>query len=122
MPRLYLADAYPVERNAFRLLIHDLRMDLVGETDRWPTVLAQVPIVRPHILVVDWEILPDSPSVAFEGLRKTCPVPLAIILLGHFDPKSKPAVSACADVYISKGETAEQVINSFRVVAKRFTA
>ncbi len=40
MTRVYLADAVPDERSALRLLLLDLKMDVVGEAADWATTLA----------------------------------------------------------------------------------
>ena len=59
MTRVYLADAKPEERSALRLLILDLKMEIVGEAADWLTMLAQVPVRRADILLVDWDLLPS---------------------------------------------------------------
>jgi hypothetical protein len=41
MTRVYLADAQPDERSSLRLLLLDLKMEVVGEAAGWSTTLAQ---------------------------------------------------------------------------------
>ena len=117
MTRVYLADAKPEERSALRLLILDLKMEVVGEAADWLTTLAQVPISRTDILVVDWDLLPSEPSTALEELRKACPAALVIVLISHLDARQQAALSAGADAFISKGETPERVAERLRTVA-----
>ena len=117
MTRVYLADAKPEERSALRLLILDLKMEIVGEAADWLTMLAQVPVRRADILVVDWDLLPSEPSTALGELRKACPAALVIVLISHLDARQQAALSAGADAFISKGETPERVAERLRIVA-----
>lgn len=117
MTRVYLADAKSEERSALRLLILDLKMEVVGEAADWLTTLAQVPISRTDILLVEWDLLPSEPSTALEELRKACPAALVIVLISHLDARQQAALSAGADAFISKGETPERVAERLRIVA-----
>ena len=117
MTRVYLADAKPEERSALRLLILDLKMEIVGEAADWLTMLAQVPVRRADILLVDWDLLPSEPSTALGELRKACPAALVIVLISHLDARQQAALSVGADAFISKGETPERVAERLRIVA-----
>ena len=117
MTRVYLADAKSEERSALRLLILDLKMEVVGEAADWLTTLAQVPISRTDILLVEWDLLPSEPSTALEELRKACPAALVIVLISHLDARQQAALSVGADAFISKGETPERVAERLRTVA-----
>ena len=117
MTRVYLADAKPEERSALRLLILDLKMEIVGEAADWLTMLAQVPVRRADILLVDWDLLPSEPSTALGELRKACSAALVIVLISHLDARQQAALSAGADAFISKGETPERVAERLRTVA-----
>ena len=117
MTRVYLADAKPEERSALRLLLLDLKMELAGEAADWLTTLAQVPLSRTDILLVDWELLPSAPSAALADLRRACPAALVIVLISHLDARQQAALSAGADAFISKGETPERVAERLRAVA-----
>ena len=117
MTRVYIADAKPEERSALCLLIFDLKMDLAGEAADWPTTLAQVPISRTDLLLVDWELLPSEPSAAIAELRTACPAALVIVLISHLDARQQAALSAGADAFISKGEMPERVAERLRAVA-----
>jgi DNA-binding NarL/FixJ family response regulator len=118
MTRVYVADAKPEERSALRLLLLDLKMEVVGEAADWFTTLAQAPIRRTDMLLIDWDLLPDpSPSAALDELRKACPAALVIILISHLDARQQAALSAGADAFISKGETPERVAERLRIAA-----
>jgi len=117
MTRVYLADAKPEERSALRLLLLDLEMEVVGEAADWSTALAQIPVCRTDMLLVDWELLSSQPATALEELRKACPAALIIILISHLDAHQQAALSAGADAFISRGEIPERVAERLRAVA-----
>jgi len=118
MTCVYLADSQPEERSALRLLLLDLKMEVVGEAADWSTTLVQAPTSHADILLVDWELLPKSPTAALGKLRKACPAALVIILISHLDARQQAALSAGADAFISKGEMPERVAERLRAVAK----
>ena len=122
MTRVYVADAKPEERSALRLLLLDLNMEVVGEAADWPTTLAQAPVSRTEMLLVDWDLLPSAPHAALDELRKACPAALVIILISHLDARHQAAVSAGADAFISKGEMPERVAEHLRSVAASIRA
>ena len=109
MPRVYLADARHEERSALRLLLLDLKMEVVGEAAEWSTTLANAPATRPDMLLVDWDLLPGESGTAFGELRKACSAALVIVLISHLDARQQAAISAGADAFISKSETSERV-------------
>ena len=117
MTRVYLADAKSEERAALRLLLLDLRMEVVGEAADWFTTLAQAPVRRTDMLLVDWDLLPNLPNAALDELRKACPAALVIILISHLDARQQAAISAGADAFIRKGELPERVAERLSAVA-----
>ena len=117
MTRVFLADALTQERLALRLMLLDLNMEIAGEATDWPTTLAQAPISRTDMLLVDWDLLPSAPVAALEELRTACPEALVIVLISHLDARQQAALSAGADAFISKGETPERVAEHLRTVA-----
>jgi DNA-binding NarL/FixJ family response regulator len=117
MTRVFLADAKPEERSALRLLLLDLNMEVVGEAADWAVTLAQVPVSRIDMLLVDWDLLPSEPTAALEEIRKACPAALVVVLISHLDARQQAALSAGADAFISKGETPERVAERLRAVA-----
>jgi DNA-binding NarL/FixJ family response regulator len=117
MTRVFLADALTHERSALRLILLDLKMEIAGEAEDWLTTLAQAPISRTDMLLVDWALLPSEPVAALEELREACPEALVIVLISHLDARQQAALSAGADAFISKGETPERVAERLRSVA-----
>jgi DNA-binding NarL/FixJ family response regulator len=118
MTRVYVADTITEERSALRLMLLDLNMEVVGEAADWATTLAQAPVSRTDMLLIDWDLLPRiSPSLALDDLRKICPAALVIVLISHLDARQQAALSSGADAFISKGETPERVAERLRSVA-----
>ncbi|KAA0265373.1 MAG: DNA-binding response regulator [Chloroflexi bacterium] len=122
MIRVYIADAKTEERAALRLVLLDLKMDIAGEAADWATTLAQAPINRTDMLLVDWDLLPASPTSALDELRRACPAALVIILISHLDARQQAALSAGADAFISKGEMPDRVAERLRSIAAGFRA
>jgi len=120
MTRVYVADAKPEERSALRLMLLDLKMEVVGEAADWSTTLANAPATRLDILLVDWDLLPINLGVqALAELRTACPNAIVVVLISHLDARHQAALSAGADAFISKGETPERVAEHLRTVAAR---
>ena len=117
MTRVYIADAKSEERTALRVVLLDLKMEVVGEAADWVTTLAQAPVSRTDMLLIDWDLLPNSPIAALDELRSACPAALVIVLISHLDARQQAALSAGADAFISKGETPERVAERLRTVA-----
>jgi DNA-binding NarL/FixJ family response regulator len=117
MTRVYLADFLTDERSALRLVLLDLNLEIAGEATDWSTTLAQAPVSRTDMLLVDWDLLPSAPGAALMELRKACPTALVIVLISHLDARQQAALSAGADAFISKSETPERVTEHLRTLA-----
>jgi Response regulator containing a CheY-like receiver domain and an HTH DNA-binding domain len=117
MIRVYLADAKTEERSALRLMLLDMKMEIAGEAADWSTTLAQAPISQTDMLLVDWDLLPSAPTEALDKLRQACPVALVIVLISHLDARHQAALSAGADMFISKAEMPERVAERLRNAA-----
>jgi DNA-binding NarL/FixJ family response regulator len=118
MTSVYLADSQNEERHALRLMLVDLNLEVVGEAADWPTTLAQVPVVNPEMLLVDWDLLPVDLGVqSLVKLRLACRNAIIVILISHLDARHQAALSAGADTFISKGETPERVAERLRAIA-----
>jgi len=117
MTRVYLADARLDERSALRLMLMDLKMEISGEAADWVTTLRDAPISHADMLLVDWDLLPETATAALGMLREACPAALVIVLISHLDARQQAALSAGADAFISKGETPERVAERLRNVA-----
>ena len=119
MIRVYIADALPSERSALRLMLLDINMEIAGEAEDWSTALAQAPICNTDLLMLEWALLPVAPSAALDDLRKVCPRALIIILISSLMDRQQAALSAGADVFISKSELPERVAEHLRAAAAK---
>ena len=117
MTRVFLAASIPEERSALRLLLIDMKMELVGEASDWVTTLAQAPLNQVDLLLIDWDLLSSEPNEALKDLRIACPEALVIVLISHLDARQQAALSAGADAFISKNETPERVAERLRIAA-----
>jgi DNA-binding NarL/FixJ family response regulator len=123
MTRVYLADTKTEERSALRLLLLDLKMEVVGEAADWETTLANAPATLLDMLLVDWDLLPDNLGVqALAELRLACPNAIVVVLISHLDARQQAALSTGADAFISKGETPERVAERLRLAAESVRA
>jgi DNA-binding NarL/FixJ family response regulator len=122
MPRIFLANFKQDEHSALRRLILDLNMEIVGESADWPATLAQAPGSHAEKVLVDWDILPGLPSQAFADLRKACPAETTMILISSLDAYQQAALSAGADIFISKEEMPERIAERLRAIAASIPA
>jgi DNA-binding NarL/FixJ family response regulator len=121
MTRVYLADAHFEERSALRLVLLDLKMEVVGEAADWPTTFSLAPATRLDMLLVDWDLLPTELGLQVLGeLRRVCIKAIIIVLISPMDARHQAAVSAGADAFISKGETPQRVAERLLTVASTF--
>jgi len=119
MTRVFLADAQPDERKALRVLLRDLKMEVVGEASDWAGTLAGAPTTGLDMLLVDWGMLPAGLGVkALAELRVACPNVILVVLISHLDARHQAALSAGADAFISKGETPERVAERLQTLAE----
>jgi len=118
MTRVFLADAQADERKALRVLLRDLKMEVVGEAADWSGTLARAPTTGLDMLLVDWGMLPAGLGVkALAELRLTCPNAILVVLISHLDARHQAALSAGADVFISKSDTPERVAERLQSAA-----
>jgi DNA-binding NarL/FixJ family response regulator len=63
MTRVLIADEQAEVRLALRLLLVDLKMDVVGDAADWLTLFGQLATIQPDMLVVDWDLIPGNSSL-----------------------------------------------------------
>jgi DNA-binding NarL/FixJ family response regulator len=118
MIRVYVADSLPEERSALRLLLLDLKMEVVGESADWLTTFNLAPASKPNMLLIEWNILPLDSNAAFSALRAACPAPVVIVLISHLEARKQAALSSGADTFISKSETPDRVAERLQAAAE----
>jgi DNA-binding NarL/FixJ family response regulator len=91
------------------MLLHNQKIEVIGEAADWSTTFAQVPESLASILLVEWELIPSVQSVAIAKLRQACADPLVVILFSNLEARQHSALSTGADVFISKTDPAEVI-------------
>ena len=122
MKRVYLADPHIDERRAFRLLLQDLDMKVVGEAADWATMIAQAPATLPDMVMVDWGLVDAGSGADLAEMRSACPAPVVIVLISSLSAREQAALSAGADAFISKGETADRVAERLGTLAAEISS
>ena len=117
MTCVFLAASQSTERFALRLVIIDLKMEVVGEAADWFTTITQVPNLRADLLLLDWGLIPNNPGVALQDFRKACPAVKVIVLISHPDARYQAAISAGGYTFIIKDETPDRFIERLRAAA-----
>jgi DNA-binding NarL/FixJ family response regulator len=116
MKRVFLAVAQSDERSALRLMLAHLNLQLAGEARDWPNTLALAPATYPNIVLIDWGLVSAESAQALPDLRKACEPGVVIVLISHLEAREQAALSAGADVFISKDETSERIIEHLQTV------
>lgn len=117
MIRILIAAPQPDLRQALRLLVLDLEMEVVGEAADWATTLTLAPQTQPDMVVIDWDLMPLGSGNTLAHLRDVCPAAVVIVLISQLDARHQAALSAGADIFISKGEAPNRVAERLRVAA-----
>src|SRR5512133_355637 len=115
MLRVYVADSVSKERSVLRLLLLDLKMEVVGFSSDWLTTLTLAPPSELDMLVVDMNLLPEKPEIALAALRVACSNPVVIVLISRW--KAGSVLPAGVDAIISKSETRECVATRLQAMA-----
>jgi DNA-binding NarL/FixJ family response regulator len=118
MIRVFLADAQGPSRAALGLMLKDLDMLVVGEAADWQATLDDAGATQPHMVVVDWNLIPAGSTTALADLRTSCSTPVTIVLISHLDARQQAALYADADIFISKRETPDRVADHLRSAAE----
>jgi hypothetical protein len=119
MLRVYVADSVSKERSVLRLLLLDLKMEVVGFSSDWSTTLTLAPPSELDMLLVDRDLLPEKPEIALAALREACPNPVFIVLVSRWNADKKAEPPSGVYAVISKNETREFVATRLQAVAKQ---
>lgn len=118
--RVFLADDHAVVREGLKALINSQSgITVVGEAADGLTVCQQVPVLCPHVVVMDVSMPGLTGSEATERLRKECPLVKVLALTVHEDKGYiRQLLTAGAVGYILKRAAVEELIHAIRVVAE----
>jgi DNA-binding NarL/FixJ family response regulator len=95
------------------LLTQEPDVVVVGEAAHLDAVLAGVAACHPDLVVLDWELLRQSPGqsgiAALDDLRMASPE-LFVVVLSGLPEARREALAAGADVFVSKGDPPEKLL------------
>jgi DNA-binding NarL/FixJ family response regulator len=119
MTQVYIADAQVMERSAFRLLLKELKMSVTGEAGDWATALADVPVKRPEMVIVEWDILPSHSAADLAKLREVSSQTMIIILVYNFLSIAKRSeLSPQVDIFMSKLDSPQKISQLIQTAAE----
>ena len=97
------------------LLDHEPGMEIVGIAVQKEGLVDQVKAVRPDVVLIDWKLAAPAPTELFSDICSGRSPPKIIVL--DVRPETKiEAVSAGADVFISKDSPPDQLLLILRKI------
>ena len=96
MNRVYFGNTLPEERSA-------LKVEVMGETSNWLTILALAPGSKLNMQLFDWSLFPLDSKVALTALRTS----IVIVLTNHLDVLKQVAHSSGVDTCTDKDDKSE---------------
>jgi DNA-binding NarL/FixJ family response regulator len=118
--RILLADSLPRVRFALRTLLEEQPgLLIVGEAAQCRSLLAQVEVTCPDLLLLSWE-LPGRPGKRLVRWVRGggCPDLLVIVLSGRQAARQK-ALAAGADAFVSKIAPPERLLAAIGAAQRR---
>lgn len=114
--RILLADDNPSLRSALALLLETrLNVSVVGESTSMENLLADLPIIRPDIVILDWE-LPGKPKENRITLLYKAYPSIKVVVIGSQSENIQQSLAIHADAYISKSEPPEQMVQVLQAI------
>lgn len=108
--RILLADDQPKIRFALRLLLErEPGLSVVGEAEDVESLMNQIEISHPDLVLLDWELPKTKRENALCSLRKVYPNVEVVILSGRLEAK-KVALASGANAFVSKGDPPERLL------------
>ena len=117
---ILIGDAQPMIRHGLCLLFEQQPgWRVVGEAEDAQALLDYIRLGCPDLVVLDWE-LPGMPAMELLGaIRKACSH-LWVVFMSSKDELSEAALKAGADVFASKGEPPQKLLDLIEgLVAKK---
>ncbi len=113
--RVLVADDQADVRYALRTLLQlakELEAEVVGEVTNTEHLLAQVEVLKPDLLLLDWKP-PGSRAITY--LRSLYPA-MHIIVLSLRAEARQSALVAGADAFVYKGDPVEKLVEAIQKV------
>jgi CheY-like chemotaxis protein len=118
--RVLIADDQPEVRSALRLLLeHEGGIRGVVEAGGAAEVLAALRSSQcPDLLLMDWELPGMDPRWLLPLFKSACPF-ASVVAMSGLPEASRAALSAGADIFVSKGDPPERLLQAVRVCEHR---
>lgn len=112
--RVILADERQEVRSALRLLLEQHPdFEVTGEALEAGDLAALVQQACPDLVLLDWDLPGLRPAEVLPAFRSRCPSLLIVALSGRPELR-RPALSAGADAFVSKGDPPERLVAILR--------
>lgn len=118
MMRVFIANAKAAERSALRIMLLNLKMEVVGDASDWQTTLVEAPATNFNLLLVDWDLLPANAAANLSAMRQACSNAISVVLTSYLDAHQQAAQSAGADAFISKGEIPNRLADHLLAISR----
>ena len=118
MIRVFIANAKTEERSALRLMLLNLKIQVVGESSDWLTALVRAPATNFNLLLVDGNLLPANSAASFSAMREACSNAIIVVLTSYLEAHEQAAQSAGADAFISKGEIPNRLADHLLAISR----
>ena len=116
--RVLLADGQLKVCSALQLLLkHEPGVRVIGEVGDAENLLIQILSAHPDLILVDWGLPGLSAIGSLSALRKDNPNLKVIVMSGRPEERQQ-ALTAGADVFVSKIDPPEQLIAMLHAMAK----
>jgi DNA-binding NarL/FixJ family response regulator len=117
--KVFLVDDHPIFRHGLKEIIQaDSRFEIVGECGNGEDALAQIPRVRPQVVILDIVLPGRSGLDVVRALRVVQPPVTCLMLTMHAEESTfNAALDAGAQGYLLKDDAMEMVLLGLQAVA-----
>jgi DNA-binding NarL/FixJ family response regulator len=116
--RVLLVDDHPALRVGLRVLLEQAGIPVIGEAGSGREALAQIPALRPDVIVLDCQ-LPDTEGTAVAMELKRLGLPSRVLALSSYSDERyvRAMIDAGAVGYLLKDEAPERIVEAVRTAA-----
>jgi len=107
--RVFVADDELKVRQALRLLLEQAGFAIIGEANDAESMLAQVCLSPPDIILLDWELHGLKPQHHLPAIREYCSGSKVVVLSVHPEAHLN-SMALGADAFISKGNPSDELL------------